>query len=551
MKQFKHLCSLKFTALGNSFRKLRSKSKVEFNTLIAFFALVGAALFFMFLYSFRFFNEQEPFGPILVDETLYLFTFALFIMLFISTSVAAYASLFKSGEVGFLVTRPVEWSEIYFIKTGEALWFSSWALLFIAVPFTVAYGMVKGAPFYFPALCLLYYLPFILLTGLLGPVFTTLILWLLPNKRRQKIVLLAAAALIVLYFLRIQPAVLKEQGSVAGVLSGYLPHIGFAKNALLPSAWITRGMMALTMPEPDSFSHFREAGFFFLLLISNALFVTIPAYSVARALYPKIFLLIQDHKESAGKVRGARLRIIEKIADHLPWPPKPVMAFLEKDIKTFFRDPAEWSQMIIFFGVLLLYFTNLRNLEFHVLKSFWKNIVFILNTVGTYIVLSSFSMRFIFPMLSLEGCRFWIINLSPIRYSQLLLEKFLLGTTLSIILTVPLIFISGWMLEISFDRVLYTTGMGFFVCVGLTGMSVGMGAMFPNFQSTNPSEIISGFGGSILLLSHLAYLAMIGAFLALSKEPQWMVFWTVAALSILIGMFPMKLGMKKLSRIEF
>lgn len=551
MRQFKHLCALKFTGLKNAFQKLRKKSPVEFNTLFVFFALVGAGLFFMFLYSFRFFNEQEPFGPILVDETLYLFTFALFIMLFISTAVSAYASLFKSGEVSFLATRPVEWNEIYFIKTGEAVWFSSWALLFIAVPFTVAYGMVKGAPFYFPALCLLYYLPFILLTGFLGPIFTTLILWLLPDKRRQKIALAAAAAFIIFYFLRIQPAVLKEQGSVAGILSGYLPHIGFAKNALLPSAWITRGMMALTMPDPEGLTHFKEAGFFFLLLFSNTLFVTIPAYSIARRLYPKIFLLIQDHKESAGKARAAKLRLVEKIADRLPWPPKPVMAFLEKDIKTFFRDPSEWSQMIIFFGVLLLYFTNLRNLEFHVLKSFWKNIVFILNTVGTYIVLSSFSMRFIFPMLSLEGSRFWIINLSPIRYSQLLLEKFLLGTALSICLTVPLIFLSGWMLEISLGRVLYTTAMGVFVCAALTGMSVGLGATFPNFQSTNPSEIISGFGGSILLLSHLAYLAMIGVFLALSKEPQWLVFWTVAALSLLIGMFPLKLGMKKLSRIEF
>ncbi len=177
--------------------------------------------------------------------------------------------------------------------------------------------------------------------------------------------------------------------------------------------------------------------------------------------------------------------------------------------------------------------------------------IFVLNTVGTYVVLSSFSMRFVFPMLSLEGSRFWIVDLSPIRYSQLLLEKFLLGTFISCLLTVPLIFLSGWMLEISSGKVFYTMGLGFFVCIALTGLSVGLGARFPNFQSTNPAEIISGFGGALLLLCHLGYLIVVGLFLFRAPESYGIAFWIVAAGSVLAGMLPLRLGITALKRMEF
>ena len=177
--------------------------------------------------------------------------------------------------------------------------------------------------------------------------------------------------------------------------------------------------------------------------------------------------------------------------------------------------------------------------------------IFVLNTIGTYIVLSSFSMRFVFPMLSLEGSRFWIIGLAPIRYSSLLLEKFALGTAISVILTLPLVFLSGWMLEIPLARILFATGLGVSVCVALTGLSVGLGAKFLNTKTNNPSEIISGFGGSMLLIAHLSYLTVIGIFLVMSRDPGWIIFLTMSTASLLIGVIPIKIGSMALRKMEF
>jgi len=61
----------------------------------------------------------------------------------------------------------------------------------------------------------------------------------------------------------------------------------------------------------------------------------IPSLSVAKRLYPRIFLSAQDHGEMERPRRIRRLRGLEKLLDRLPWPSKPALAFLEKDLKTF------------------------------------------------------------------------------------------------------------------------------------------------------------------------------------------------------------------------
>ena len=549
---FQLLCGLKWATVKNSFRRLKSRSTVELLTLTVFLLGAGAGLFAFFFYGFRFFASQEPFGPILIDETFFLFNFALFVMLFISSAVSAYTSLYRSGEVLFLLAHPVKWTEIYFIKFVEALWYSSWSFLFVAVPFMTAYGLNKNVSlFYYPLLCLAFYVPFVILAGMLGSLAAVFAVALLPKKRSRAIALLIFVGGLALLFIRLEPQLIKEQGSLAGIMSGYLPHVAFAKNALLPSSWVTRGILALNNIQTSEYLSWQTGVFYLLVLLSNALFCFLPSYSIAGRLYPASFLRAQDHAEIRQPKRARYSRIFEKAFDAIAWPSRPALAFLEKDLKTFARDPAEWSQLIIFFGLLLLYFVNLRNLEFHVLKSFWKNLVFVLNTVGTYVVLSSFSMRFVFPMLSMEGTKAWIIGIAPVRPSSILLEKFLLGAVISLFLTLPLVFLSGWMLEISIRRIFFTTGLGFFVCVALTGLSVGLGAKFINLKSNNPTEIISGFGGSMLLVTHLLYLGFIGIFLLLSREPQWLIFWTMAAASLLIGTIPLKVGVNALKRMEF
>lgn len=548
------LIRLKLRIAGNFFRKLRRRSRWEFLTLIVFLTGTGLGLFLFFLHSFRFFQGQKPFGPVLIDESFYLFNFMIFVMLLVSSGISGYASLFKSPEIAYLRTHPVSWRDLYFMKLLETLWISAWPLLFLIVPFLTAFSMTRpGAAPFFPLFCFLFYAPFLLLAVMLGVLASVLCVWLLPTRQSRRTALFLILAGAAALFFRVQPQVIQEQGSLAGILSGYLPHVALAKHPFAPSAWITRGILAFGQIGGESGTLWKDGLFYFQMLAANTLFMLLPSLAAGERLFGFTFLRAQDHgtgpsrQSRSGSGRDPELAWYERWRGS--W--NPLFGLMEKDLKTFRRDPSEWSQLILFFGLLLLYFLNLRNFQVHVLKDLWKNLFFVLNTVGTYLVLSSFSGRFIFPMLSLEGSRAWILALAPVSFATVLVEKFILGTLISILLTLPLVFLSGWMLAIEPVRILFATGLGLFVCIALTGLSVGFGALFPNFKSNNPSEIIAGLGGSLVLLAHLLYLAAVGAFLALVREPSWTSFLLMAWASLLVGTIPLQLGRHRLSHLEF
>ena len=47
------------------------------------------------------------------------------------------------------------------------------------------------------------------------------------------------------------------------------------------------------------------------------------------------------------------------------------------------------------------------------------------------------------------------------------------------------------------------------LALGLSGLSVGLGASMPNFKESDPSKIAVGFGGTINLVTGLLYLLLI------------------------------------------
>jgi ABC-2 type transport system permease protein len=47
------------------------------------------------------------------------------------------------------------------------------------------------------------------------------------------------------------------------------------------------------------------------------------------------------------------------------------------------------------------------------------------------------------------------------------------------------------------------------LAVGLSGLSVGLGAIVPNFHETDPSRIAVGFGGTLNLIIGLLYLLVV------------------------------------------
>jgi ABC-2 type transport system permease protein len=255
--------------------------------------------------------------------------------------------------------------------------------------------------------------------------------------------------------------------------------------------------------------------------------------------------------------------------------PRPIRLLILKDLRTFRRDPAQWSQFLIFFGLLAFYFLNIPRLSYDVQSPYWRNLVSFLNLGVTTLILSTFTSRFIFPLLSLEGRNFWVLGLLPLRREAILWGKFAFSFGIALVPTEALVVLSDVKLRMSPWMVVLHAATVAVLCLGLSAISVGLGARLPNLRESDPSKIATGFGGTLNLLVSLVFIFSIVTALALPchlyfagsessevvgalalSEERFQLWMTVSILaSLVIGavgtIVPVRIGIKAFQRMEF
>ena len=177
-----------------------------------------------------------------------------------------------------------------------------------------------------------------------------------------------------------------------------------------------------------------------------------------------------------------------------------------KDFRTFRRDPQQWAQVLIFTALVTFSITVGRRIFAADLGSFYQNLVslFYLGVVGLLICI--YTGRFVFPLLSLEGRKFWILGLLPVERGQLLWGKFAFASAGALLMGEFLVLLSDLTLSMAWPAVVLHVLTAAVLALGLSGLSVGLGACLPNFRETDPSRIVSGFGGTMNLLLSLVFL---------------------------------------------
>ena len=267
-------------------------------------------------------------------------------------------------------------------------------------------------------------------------------------------------------------------------------------------------------------------------------------------------------------------RIFSRLIGFLPATMRLMMV---KDLRLFRRDPLQWSQFLIFLGLLALYFLNIRRFTYESSSIAWVNMVSFLNLSVVGLLLSTFTTRFIFPMISLEGRRFWILGLLGVRRETILWSKFLFAVGGSIIPCSGLVLISDLMLNVAMLVVVSHQLTCLVLCLGLAGIAVGLGAWLPNLREESPSRIAAGFGGTLTLVISTLYIVIVVLLTALlthfylvaeyartvpELEGQvigdgWLTLWLTLGIasSLLLGVIatvaPLWIGFRAFRQMEF
>ena len=211
---------------------------------------------------------------------------------------------------------------------------------------------------------------------------------------------------------------------------------------------------------------------------------------------------------------SAGRRIFDWIERRLGFLKSTSRALVMKDIKTFWRDPTQWSQLIILFGVLFIYTANLRSPYFRknpeiFFGDVWPSILSFFNMSAACFILSILTTRFVFPMLSLEGKQFWVVGLAPLSRTHIVWEKYALCWLTCFVLTESLMVFSNWILDVPNAMRWLSYVTVFLISFGLTSLAVGLGAATPNFKEDNPARIANGVGGTINVILSMVYIGLV------------------------------------------
>jgi ABC-2 type transport system permease protein len=352
-------------------------------------------------------------------------------------------------------------------------------------------------------------LAFTLLPGSLGAAATLLVAKYAP--RRQQVVLgVVIGALVAIAGLFLARIFWLGQGATTAErwVNTVFEQLRVSNLPFLPSQWISRGLLAASYAEGA-----RDAFFYLLVLASHSGMAYLLTAWIYRRLYREAF----DRVRSTGP--GKRRRG----TTWLPWfvdrlfvgVSGPVKVLLVKDVRVFSRDPLQWLQVLIFSGLLAIYFSNLQRVTLFSNSPYWRSLLGFFNVAVTGLLLSAYTSRFIFPLMSLEGQKFWILGLAPVSRASILWGKFAFSVGGAMLVTVTLTLASAILLDLDPLLIGLQLVSMTIICFGVSGIAVGFGARFPEMGETDPSKIASGFGGTLNLITSLMFIVFVIATMAL------------------------------------
>jgi len=481
------------------------QSRFRFGLVLVLSIIFWAAVFCLFYDAFSFIDSMHAEVMSLLFNTFFS---ALMVMMTFSTGILMYGGLYRSGESSFLLTCPLRAETIHAHKFTEALWFSSWGFILLGSPMLIAYGIVRDAPWSFFVMIVPFIVTFVVIPASIGSILCMLVVAGLPRLRLHALsISLASVAVGALWISWSTFSSTKSQLLTTAWFEETLSRLAMTEQVFLPSWWLASGLLdaALRGESPDLTNQStREALKFLGLILANALLLSLIASWVARWTYRKGYSNLQAEVPIRKRRQLFWLdELLTRGGSHVG---NPIRLLLVKDLQIFRRDVTQWSQFIIFFGLLGLYFYNLRSFNYsHV----YASLIGHLNLAVVGLIFSTFTTRFVFPSISLEGRRFWILGLLPIDRDQIVWSKFFFSFAGGLIPCLGLILLSDSMLGLPWSTIFIHLMCSLALCSGLSGIAVGMGASIPNFRESSPAKIAAGFGGTLSLVLSAMFIILL------------------------------------------
>ncbi len=504
MHQILHILKYKFIAF------IRFESKITLTNVVKNVAssliYIGfAAGGFFFVQKFIYFLLVDiKVGLFLLHEFISMVLFIFFITVNLGNIIVSYSTLYKSNEVNYLLTKPILPLKIFAIKFLDNFFYSSSTLimmLFTLLAGYVIYFKLSISAFLF---LVVNFIPFIVSAGSLGVIILLALIRLASRFGVRKIIytLITSYVLMIVYFFR-----MNSPKSLVETVLRYYPYTAIKDNYLgeliapvlkyLPNNWLSQsGYWMIRGDLSNSVSYLFLQIVLALILFSAAMYL-------GYRWYFKTWLLNQTIISDIAFSRKERKPVFSFLNNSL-LKPQPE-AIVKRDLLMFVREPSQVIHFFVLLFLILIFITSVAGIKFIGLGNFHlQTLIYIAILLFNLLFISTLSLRFIFPLISLEGQTFWKIRSSPVLHTSLIRYNLVIASSFILLVGLGLSFFSNY--RFGFTLTAFSMAVTAFSAASIVSINFGMGGLYANFKEKNAIRLSSSQGASLSFLLNIGYM---------------------------------------------
>lgn len=483
------------------------------------------------------------------------FFLVLALMLAFSNAILAFGSLFGRGEAGYLMAMPIPTRQAVCLKWIEGMALSSWSFLLLGVPLMLAVAQNTDVVWYYYPLFIGHFLGFILIPGTFGVLAAWAVAMWAPRRPLALLFVICAVLAVVVGVWGWQ--LLRTAQVSDEWIYRFYGQVSLAKQPFLPSTWSAKGVVAAMQQRAG------ESLLYLLVVLANAAFLAWLTINVLGRTWSEAYNRAHQGRARAHIRNGWFTRALcFALFFYLP---RRLRDLMLKDLRGFVRDATQWTQMVIMMGLLIVYAANLKRLPVDLGSPGMRALLAFLNLMTVSLILATFTSRFVFPLLSMETQQLWLLGLLPMQRVTILAVKFIFSLTMTGLSSLLVMGLAIRALDLPPDWAQLQIAVCLGICVGLSGLSVGLGARFPVLGQRNPARIAAGFGGTINLIVSMLFVGVEMLCLAVAglkglraagpvasdlTVPPWIIV-ALLMLGVVVGGVGLWVGSRHFERLEY
>ena len=446
---------------------------------------------------------EAKIGLFLYHRLLALALFVFFVIVSVANILVAFATIFRNAETEYLHTLPIKPVEIFAAKFLDSFLYSSTLMLILILAAVAGYANFFRN-WWTAALGIVFSIfPLILSAACIGAIIILLVL----KFSKRVSVRTAVGVVTVLYagstYLYIS---LNNPFRLFNDVMKYYPHIDRYLGALDPKPdYLAPSFWSANFFYFAATGNFAGAAASVLIVGGTASILFLLMIRLAGRFYQEAFWTAR-HKLFERKVKDTG-EIGESSARGNT---KPV-SLLKRDFLLFVREPSQTFHFVVLIVLIGIFLFNLFAMRIYLPDTFIISSAFTLIFAFNSFLIVSLAVRFVYPMLSLEGQSIWLVRSSPVKLKRVFYSKILPSVVFSAVLGALL----GYAAPSPFRSFhgLISTSMVYGFAGGIIYPAVVMifGGAFVDYREKNPVRISSSHGATVSLLVSLGVVVILSS----------------------------------------